>query len=283
MNYTDQWKALSSRIHGLVQAGLLHAQFMQVRSGDSYGAAKRLREHSESVLNEILVFREGFKDSLPIAACSAIDQFTTSTGSLITDVSGSHESLQERVWAVLITLSAFEAEVSFLLSDTQESIRSCSERAFTHLQRSIVADEDFKQKWQKTYEKGEVACEKLGAVHLLLHGIWAFKVDAKGARTDLVMQEPTDLHGIQRYATGLVLTEWKIATTDKEVIQRFQEARRQANRYAQGVLSEIELASYRYVVVVSKRQVDVPDDIREGSVIYRHVNIAVDPQVPSRR
>ncbi len=128
MNYTDQWKALSSRIQGLVQSGLLHAQYLRVRSSDSYGTGKRLREQSESVLNEILSFREGFQVSLPFTALSAIDKFATTTGKLITDTSGPPDAAQERVWAGLVALAAFEAELSFLLSDTQESIRTRSER-----------------------------------------------------------------------------------------------------------------------------------------------------------
>jgi hypothetical protein len=38
-----------------------------------------------------------------------------------------------------------------------------------------------------------LACEKLAGVHLLLHGIWAFKVHAAGERTDLVFPQPSRL------------------------------------------------------------------------------------------
>jgi hypothetical protein len=125
---------------------------------------------------------------------------------------GPPDALRERVWAALVSLVAFETEMSFLLSDVQASIRSRSERAFSHLQRSIVVDESIRARWLKAFKEGEVACEKLGAVHLLLHGIWAFKVDAAGARTDLVLEEPAgDVAAVQRYADGLVLTEWKKA------------------------------------------------------------------------
>jgi hypothetical protein len=282
MNYTDQWSALSSRIHGLVQAGLLHAQYLRVRSSDSYGTGKRLREQSEGVLNEILSFQKNSHESLPLPAFAAIDKFVTTTGKLITDASGTSDLAQERVWAGLVALAAFEAELSFLLSDTQESIRTRSERAFHHLQRSVVADTGFRERWQHAFKAGEVACEKLGAVHLLLHGIWAFKVDAAGARTDLVFQEPADLQGVQRYAAGLVLTEWKKAASAGEADQRFQEARRQAKRYSQGPLMGTELTRYRYAIVVSEHQVEIPADIKEGDVVYRYVNIAVDPLVPSR-
>lgn len=282
MNYMDQWKALSSRIHGLVQAGTLHAQYLRVRSSDSYGSAKRLREQGKGVLDELLALQTGFRESLPPAALTAIEKFRTTSSPLIASVASVPDAAQEQVWAFLIALAAFEAELSFLLSDTQESIRTRSERAFHHLQRSIVADEDCRRKWQNAFEAGEVPCERLGAVHLLLHGIWAFKVDAAGARTDLVFQEPADLQGVQRYAAGLVLTEWKKAATDSDADQRFEEARSQAKRYSQGPLLGTELTHYRYAVVVSDHQVAVPADLREEDVVYRHINIAVRPLVPSR-
>jgi hypothetical protein len=282
MNFIDQWKALSSRIKGLVQAGTLHAQYLRVNSGDTHGSAKRLREQGKDILNELNVLQTGFSESLPPAALAAIEKFRNTNGPLIFQEANTRDSAQHQVWAFLIAIAAFEAEFSFLLSDTQESIRTRSERAFHHLQRSIVADEEFRRKWQNAFDEGEVSCEKLGAVHLLLHGIWAFKVNAAGAKTDLVFQEPAELEHIQRYVSGLVLTEWKKAATESEANQRFQEARLQAKRYSQGPLRGIELTAYRYAVVVSKHHVEIPADVNEGVVVYRHFNIAVKPRVPSR-
>lgn len=186
MTYADQWKALSSRIRGLMQAGHLHAQYLAVRSSDSYGRAKRLREQSESVLAALRSFQADFAPLLPPPAVAAIDDVVAKNAGLVIDQPGTADALQERVWAVLVSLAAFETEMSFLLSDVQQFIRARSERAFAHLQRSIVVDAELREKWQRAFDDGEVACEKLGAVHLLLHGIWAFKVDAAGARTDLV-------------------------------------------------------------------------------------------------
>lgn len=284
MTYLDQWKALSSRIRGLMQAGQLHAQYLAVRSSDSYGRAKRLREQSERVVTALRAFRDSFHELLPPPAVNAIDDFVAKTGTLVNDTTGTADLLQERVWAALVLLAAFETEMSFLLLDVQESIHARSERAFSHLQRSIVVDPDVRAKWQKAFDDGEVACEKVGAVHLLLHGIWAFKFDAVvGARTDLVYQEPADdLTAVQRYADGLVLTEWKKASVDTESDRRFEEARSQARRYVEGPLATTELRGYRYAIVVSRHRVKVPGDVSEGSVVYRHINVSVDPQVPSR-
>jgi hypothetical protein len=130
-------------------------------------------------------------------------------------------------------LSAFETELNFLLSDVQAAIRARSERAFSHLQRSIVVDSAFRQQWQTAFEEGETSCEKRGAVRLLLHGIWAFKVGAAGEHTDLVYQEPVGgMSEEQRYADGIVLTEWKVASSDDEAQRQFSAARAQAKRYA---------------------------------------------------
>ena len=49
-----------------------------------------------------------------------------------------------------------------------------------------------------------------------------------------------------------------------------------------GSLASIDLAAYRYAVLVPERHLDPIADIQEGDVTYRHINIAVDPEVPSR-
>ena len=153
------------------------------------------------------------------------------------------------------------------------------------MKRLIAVDSDAGDKWRRAYkERREEVCEELGALHLLWHGIWSFKVHATGARTDLVLAEAlTDIARIERSAEGLVLTEWKKAKPDSVAAKKFEEAREQAERYAEGPLVANELRSYRYAVVVSEKDVAVPDDYDDGKgVIYRHVNIAVDPDLPSR-
>jgi hypothetical protein len=283
MAYRDHWLSLSSRIRGLTQAGELHARFLSVRSSDSYGRSALLREQCEAVPTALQSFRDQFESFLPVAAKTCVQSFIAGRSGLIRDISGSPDGREERVWAALVMLGAFETEMSFILSDLQEMLRSRADRAFEHLQRMIVADQDYKAKWQTAFDRGEEACEQLGAVHLLLHGIWAFKANAKGERTDLVDQEPiTDFANIERSADGLVLTEWKKAKVGDDPAPCFEDARQQGAFYAQGALAGFELAAYRYAVVVSRQRVAAPDDRREGSATYRHVNISVDPDTPSR-
>jgi hypothetical protein len=103
-------------------------------------------------------------------------------------------------------------------------------------------------------------CEALGAVHLLAHQFLAFKINAAGARSDLVYSEPPSLELLERSSAALVLTEWKVAADAKVAQKRFTEARKQAELYRQGPLAAVELTSYRYAIVVTKKQVPIPHD-----------------------
>jgi hypothetical protein len=90
-------------------------------------------------------------------------------------------------------------------------------------------------------------CEKLGAAHLLLHGIWAFKVSATGERTDLVLGEKLEITPqVEAASEALVLTEWKCVRKPGELDHKINEAFSQAKIYSVGVLADFELASRRY-------------------------------------
>ncbi len=148
MTYNDPWKALSARIQGLMQAAQLHARFLAVRRSDPHRRAKRLGKQVEDVLSLLQTFRDSYQGMLPSAAVDSIDYSIEKMGSLLSQTGGSPDDQQERVWAALVQLGAFETELSFILSDIQQLIRSRAERAFSHLQRSIVADPAFGEKWR---------------------------------------------------------------------------------------------------------------------------------------
>lgn len=283
MNYLDQWRAISSRIRGLMRAAEVDANLHAASPSGSYPRWPQLRRQNRLILEEIEKYVEAFSDSIPPKALTAIRDLISEAGPKIRDDSG-HGALQaERVRAGVLILGAFETEITFLLVDEQEAIRLRSERAFQHLQRSIVADEDFQSKWVEAYKNGEIACERLGHIHLLLHGIWAFKAGANGGITDLVFQEPVrDLSDEKPYADGIVLTEWKKAKTPEEAASKFEEARYQARDYSQGIMGGAELTAYRYAVVVTEAQVPIPKDLHEDGFVWRHINIAVKPLSPSQ-
>jgi len=138
-------------------------------------------------------------------------------------------------------------------------------------------------RWRKAFDQSETACEKLGAAHLLWHGIWAFKVNTEGERTDLIMGDA--LHNrrddIEEVAEALVLTEWKKVAKESELPKARNAAHKQAKLYAGSSLAGVELDAYRYLVLVTLRGLEMPPNIQEAGVLYRHINIAVAPFVPS--
>ena len=287
MSTYDEWNRLAARVRGLVSASELSASLF-AKQEDALGTLANLGRVAQQVTASV----NGFGGSLDISESvvkrkihDTVERIWTlidpATGSASSSAPGMRENC---IRSALVALAGLEAEVSYLLSDRQSEIRQRAERAFAHLQRSIVVDETARQKWDRAFQAGEVECERLGAVHLLSHGIWAFKVNASGGRTDLVYQEPMhDIGTATRSSEGLVLTEWKKMKEGREPNDCFAAARGQAKSYSSGVLAGTELARVRYAIVVSRMDIEVPDDALQEGISYRHINVAVDPRVPSKR
>lgn len=281
MAWRVEWKALSDQILGLLEAGHFYLEAKSIRSDDPYRVAeKQLMPQAREILRDLTSFNSRYKSALPSKAAWCLQDFLNKFYQhFYEEKIDAQAGIQFRLTA----LASFRSQFSYHLSDWSAVARHLSERAFVHLKRTIVADPDERQKWKNAFEEGETACERLGASRLLLHGIWAFKVNAEGERTDLVLGEPIKvLEEVERTSEALVLTEWKKAQSAAEVDEKLTQAKAQAARYAAGSLAGLELASYRYLVVVTERDLLMPVDDEEKGIRYRNINIAVDPKPPSR-
>ncbi len=258
----------------------MFAQFWAARATDPYGTVVReLVPHAHLIFQDIIKFKDNYTSSLPPTAVASLDRFLTNhTQNFMAPPIRGIDGLK----FVLPCLASFRSEFTFQLSDIQAVAKRTTERAFEHLKRSIIADESVKQRWIDAFKLGETKCEKLGAAHLLLHGIWAFKADAAGERTDLILGGPLNLSQVESIAEALILTEWKLVRSDKEINEQAKQALTQARIYSRSSLAGFELASYRYLVLVSDNALDMPTDINENDVIYRYINIPVNRKVPSK-
>ncbi len=278
MGWKTEWSALSHRIEALVDAGRFFFSTFPAWGNDHTGASSDLNVSADEIVGELADFR-AYAALLPRAAAERLNKFVDDyqkrfAHSSATAIPGAQ--------ARLTRLAAFRSEMDYLLADTEAVARSVVGRAFLHLQRSIVADDLARQRWQGAFEKGELECEKLGAAHLLLHGIWAFKASATGERTDLVLGEKLDVTPqIEAASEALVLTEWKCVRKLSELEPKARDALAQAERYSVGILAGFELASRRYLVIVSEDALSVPPAKSSGAVTYEYRNIAVSPSVPS--
>jgi hypothetical protein len=281
MSWRSEWAALSGRIEGLLDAARFYAQGLGISREDPFNLPDKVfKPQIKGLFDELRRFGAAYSGQLPTAAKGAIDSFFGRHSEYFAAEVKGHGA----VIATMTSLAALRAELAYHFGDRMEHARRLSERAFVHLQRSIVVDRMVRDRWARAFEEGETACEKLGSVHLLQHGIWAFKASAVGERTDLVLGERlTDFGDVDRVAEALVLTEWKRAEIESERDRRLEEAWRQASRYSEGILAGIEMAQYRYLVLVSRDWIRMPGDRVDGDVVYRHVNVAVDPRTPAGR
>jgi len=275
------WLAISGRIRGLAQAADLQAQFMQSNSNDTFGVEKHIGDSCNKIFNEIEKYSADSNDEIPTEIKQSIGSFICKRRSIFAEAM----SDAPKARAAIIFLAALDVEITYLLSDQQAKIQNRTERAFLHLRRSLAADAHQRSIWQSAFgTNGETACERLGASHLLWHGIYAFKVDASGGKTDLILPSFPEIEDVSRAVDGFVLTEWKVASSPKDAKERYAEAKRQAALYANGVLAGIELTQIRYLVVVTEKQLpnsSIPSDEETDGILYRHINLAINPDVPS--
>ena len=277
MSWRTEWNALAARIRGVTEAAAFYVSCTGVQDGYRV-VAHSLRPQMRDIHELLRSFAVTFGEQLPASARACLTRFLEQRP----DVFRNENVIDNQALQFTVTaLTAFRSEFDYHVSDVAAFAARQSERAFVHMQRSIVADEDERRKWMAAFESGEIACERLGAIRLLGHGIWAFKVDGSGERTDLVLQEPIVEEDVERSADALVLTEWKVCRDRGEMRRRLAEAKAQTQLYRAGVLAGLELASYRYLVVVSDQRLMVPPDEVDADISYRHVNIVVEPQTPA--
>lgn len=282
MQPAEEWRVLSARIEGLMRASELAASVLKIRTSDEYRVVEDfLVPEMNTLVQELRQFKTEHVGTLPREAASSLDRFLTKWQKQPTV-----NEVEQRL-LLAVRLGVFRSEFEFLLSDSELLATSATERTFEHLNRLLTVDDQVRARWKSAFEEsGEVACERLGAVHLLHHGIWAFKVGTKDAATDLVFDEPIEpyLSQARRVAHALVLTEWKTVKDKGEIEKKAGEARKQAEQYAGGALGGLELRSTRYVVLVSRDDIDEapPDVMGAGGVRYRHIAIPIERPTPSK-
>jgi len=210
MSWLTEWKAISAQIQGLLEAANFYSGSATTVGDDRKDifavGNRQLIPHIKKISAILSKFRDNYKNSIPPDAADSLEDLLNKYPTWPTSDDFGY------VHIMVTVLVSFRAQFEYHISDTSVVAKRLSERAFTHLQRSVVVDSELRRKWNEAFKIDEPACERLGAVHLLLHGIWAFKINTAGERTDLVFNEPIlESAFVERAAEALVLTEWKRA------------------------------------------------------------------------
>jgi hypothetical protein len=150
MRTEDSWQPLSARIRGLIDAGQFGAHLLG--SHDSSRVVKAFADHARAILSDLVAFANSLEkdESLKTAdgqTCQAIDRVKNEVYPLLTGDDGTLDLRRINVRTGLVLLAALEGEVTYILrNDGQEVIRSLTERAFEHLNRTIVVDSSFHER-----------------------------------------------------------------------------------------------------------------------------------------
>jgi hypothetical protein len=283
MRWLAEWRALAVRIEGLCRAADAFMTSMAVQATDNFNLGMRLfAPTGQKILNDLTLFLEAHRTAMPAEAAQAVQSFVTTPSRFSLDNANAwHANLQST-----ISLRVLVSEVEYLLSDTEAAAKSRVDQAFLHLRRALVVDDTLRGRWIAALEdKGEPGCEKLGALHMLSHGIFAFKAGGAGAATDLILGGPAN-DADASVASSAVLTEWKVAKSSADATVKAREAVHQATAYAGGLLAGLEMRSHRYVVIVSRSTVEIPGNRIEDRITYHHIGLFLDglsPSVAARR
>jgi hypothetical protein len=288
MSWNNEWKAIEQQIHEVDRLCTSTINTFSVKSTDPFSVVSKVIFPVCRALRErISLYKNRYITILPENAVKAIDDTLLD---LVNHFSAERTSTSVEPAALLFykeTFNRLRFDFNYFVNELEGSVYRRSERAFLHLQRTLVVSEDDRRRWKKAFDDHETHIEALGSVHLLLHGIWAFKVESAKQRTDLVFQEEFTSHtyeSIRVASEGLVLTEWKLVKDIDDVAAKSQEAFKQASIYGAESLAETELTRYRYLVLVSlKKLKDMPEDFEVSGVKYRHINIAIEIESPSVR
>lgn len=242
MSWDIEWKSIENQIREFDRLCTSYINAMGVKSTDVYSVVgKIIFPVCKELLERIELYRERYNSILSDDAVGSISKVLKSfEGHLVKNTTSRDPT------AVLFykeTFNRFSSDFNYYTNELEGSVFRKSERAFIHLQRTLAVSPEERKRWQEAFEHHETAVESLGAVHLLLHGIWAFKIDSGGQRTDLVFEESisSSRMGEVRVASdGLVLTEWKLVKDVRDTISKSNEAYKQATIYSSESLAELE-------------------------------------------
>lgn len=272
--WQEHWRRIVARIEGLSSAVRI---IIDSQQASYFGITGYFHEQWNDIFQEMKQFFATHAHSVPSPALACFEAFCQKRAAVITAKDAGNAPSR------LAYLVGLRAELDYLLADNDLRTKRIAERAFIHLQRTIVADEEVRKKWQTAFNKDEESCERLGAAHLIHHALWAFKANATtGGRTDLILgSPPNDDESARKALDGLVLTEWKLVKKPAEAANIASIAVTQCELYTTGILAGFELTSTRYIVLVSDKALAVLPDTKGKTATYRHVNISVNPDVPS--
>jgi len=150
--FSTEWAAVSARIASLIEAGHLFLRSIGTGEHDEYGMSSELLRNAKELVVHIARLQARYANELPDAARQCLFDSIERMDQSFPPVPG-----LPAFAAAVTLLASFRTEFTHILIDTEAVARSLVARAFAHLQRSIIADEAFKNRWKAVFSEGEIA------------------------------------------------------------------------------------------------------------------------------
>ncbi|MBV1881539.1 MAG: hypothetical protein KUG82_07890 [Pseudomonadales bacterium] len=211
MSLHDEWLAIEKLIGDIISICNSYINMRKAEGADNKSVVKRVIFPFYSEISErIIKFKERYSAVLTEEANHRLESFQDETKIVLGAKSSTGEQSASSVLYTSAQLQKFKSDFNYLISDLDAVAFRLTERSFLHLQQSICVDDPTRTAWMNAFSNREEKCEKLGAIHLLSHGIYSFKANTENGNTDLVLSEPVTEKTTEfanRTSEGLVLTE----------------------------------------------------------------------------
>jgi hypothetical protein len=265
MTWVSRWKNISSRIFQLQEVSKSYFDSINSFGVDHYGiGGTSIIPAAKDLSLEIIELRKTFT-RLPPKVVALITKLEKNfNGHKFTGIPG--------VGGAMVILGVFNSEMNFYLKDHEILMKERMKLAFTHLQRSLIADPELQRKWLASFQESDAWIERLGGAHLLSHGVWGFKVREDGERVDLVTNHGIKVDDVEAVGATLVATEWTRAHSEN-LAEKVKHLHARSKHYLGREFIGSELRTERFLIVVSETPLIMPRNATDGEVEYVYLNL----------
>jgi hypothetical protein len=270
MTWISRWKNISTKILQLQEVSRSYFDSINSFGVDHYGiGGSSIIPAARDLFNEVVEMKKTFP-MMPAETLMVIAKLEKNFSShhKFTGIPG--------VGGAMVHLGIFNSEMNFYLKDNETVSKDKVRLAFLHLQRTLIVDPVARNKWLDAFNEGEQALEKLGATHLLSHGLWAFKSCEDNQKKDLVLGSSIRADEVQAVGACLVLTEWK-KIQPENIVEKSKQALSSAKKYSEPPVAGSELKNEKYLIMVSENHINMPASVKEDDIRYVFMNLSINP------
>ena len=270
MTWISRWKNISTQITQIQEVSRSYFDSINSFGVDHYGiGGSSLIPAARDIFAEVVDMKRSFP-MIPSEVNTIIAKLEKNFSShhKFTGIPG--------VGGAMVHLGIFNSEMNYYLKNNEIIVKDKVKLAFLHLQRTLIVDADVRKKWMMAFKEGEASLEKLGANHLLSHGLWAFNSCEATLKKDLILGTAIRADEVQAVGACLVLTEWKKINAEN-VSEKSKQALSDARRHSEEPIAGSELKYEKYLIMVSENLLGAPASIIEDGIRYVFVNLAINP------